>query len=164
MLSASGLRGGLRLALDALATTLESAEQIPARIAPFPWTDASLRRRLDWKRRVLWAGLQEKEDSDAGRLRASVEQELRDAEIGGFREFTTEYARQRRLFLHDLLQQAFNSARGNLEHVPDSIVRMWFWPLDKAWHLMTVVGGEARFPAHKAPSKNLDVNKKEVER
>jgi len=164
MLSASGLLGGLRLVLDALAATLESAEQIPAKIAPFPWTDASLRRRLDWKRRVLLAGLQEKEDSDTGRLRASVEQELRDAEIDGFREFTTEYARQRRIFLHDLLQEAFNSARGNLEHVPDSIVRMWFWPLDKAWHLMTIVGGEARFPAHKAPSKNLGSSKNEVER
>lgn len=164
MLSASGLYGGLTLVLDALATTLESAEQIPARLAPFPWTDASLRRRLDWKRRVVLAGLQEKEDSDAGRLRASVEQELRDAEVDGFREFTIEYARQRRIFLHDLLQEALNSARENLEHVPDRIVRMWFWPLDKAWHLMSVVGGEARFPAHKAPSKNLDTKKEEVER
>jgi hypothetical protein len=40
---------------------------------------------------------------------------------------------------------------------------MWFWPLDKAWHLMTIVGGEARFPAHKTPS-NLEANKKEVEK
>jgi hypothetical protein len=36
ILSASGLLGGLRLVLDALAATLESAEQIPAKIAPFP--------------------------------------------------------------------------------------------------------------------------------
>jgi hypothetical protein len=94
MLSASGLQSGFSLVLDALAAALESAAKIPAKIAPFPWTDAAMRRRLDWKRRVLLASLQEKEDFENGSLRASVEQKLRDAEIDGFREFAIEYTRQ----------------------------------------------------------------------
>jgi hypothetical protein len=164
MLSASGLRGGFTLVINGLATAVVAATQLPAKIAPFPWTEASLRRRLAFRRRVLLEALQQKDESSAGSLRASIEEELREAEKDGFREFITEYARQRRTFLHDLLQATFNSARENLDHVPDFIVRMWFWPLDKAWHLMTIVGGEARFPSRKAPSNKLDSDKNEVDR
>jgi hypothetical protein len=159
MLSASGLRGGFPLALDALSAVLESTAQIPAKIAPFPWTDASLRQRLDRKRRALLAELQEKEDSETGKLRASVEQELRDAERAALREFIADAARQRRVFLSELLQEAFEASRGNLQGVSDSIVRMWFWPLDKAWRLVSIVRGDGQFPSRvDALCRDLDPN------
>lgn len=164
MLSASGLRDGSKSVLDATIASLDAAWRTLAGMAPFPSTEASLLRRLERKRRTRMAELQDKEDAGAASLRASVEQELRDAEKDAFREFLGEYARLRRGYFRDALQEAFQKERADFQGVARCVVWMWFWPLDKAWHLMSVLTSAGRFGGARRAGTDSETGHREVER
>jgi hypothetical protein len=162
-LSTSRLRDGLTLVFDGIFAVLQLVVEIPAKIAPFPTTPESLRRRLEWRNRRRLVVLQEREDSAAALFRASVEGKVREAEGRALEEFLAEYSAQRRTMMVHLLEQAFRSAQEDLQHLPEFVVRMWFWPLDKAWHLTNMVRGGPRFPSTKTHGKD-SIEKEDVQK
>jgi len=145
-LSSSAVCDGLRSVLEAVFGVLEASHTAIMRAAPFPWTAASADRRSAQRRRIRLADLEEREDANAEQFRLSVEAEIRDAERVSLRDFLGEYLQRRGVFFRDLLEESLRSARAGFGPLPDTIVKMWFWPLNKAWRLLTIVGGASRFP------------------
>lgn len=99
-----------------------------------------------------WAGQSAAWRAEAwkqGRPRASLG-DLRQSERSIFHEFLAAHAAKRRECFRTLLDEAARRAPMALAHLPERIIRIWLWPLQKASTVAIMVGGDLGIKARSA--------------
>jgi hypothetical protein len=84
--------------------------------------------------------------------RADIEGELHHSERSIFREFLAEHAAKRRECFRALLDEAIRRSPAALAHLPERMIRIWLWPLQKASAVALMVGGDLGVKARTARS------------
>jgi hypothetical protein len=139
---AQAVRERLLSLITAIFGLFAGVKSALAQLAPAPLTAEAHAYRLARRRRAAESEMEEAEFAAMASWRGDIEGELRQSELSIFREFLAEHAAKRRECFRALLDEAIRRSPAALAHVPERIIRIWLWPLQKVSAVALMVGGD----------------------